>query len=133
MNDIRPFSPQDAVTIARGQYPIDRLIQGAALNQVAGTGFTLFENDKPVISAGIRVLGVGEAWFFISEDVRERLSNPASGDELKVLLDDMKRKIDGMVREYSLYQVWALCERNPKFLKALGFKDANAVSMAIGE
>ncbi len=107
----------DIVKYAAADVPIitgDRSKIGIANhNQVAGPGFTVLEDGKPIASGGIRTFGVGAAWFVFGKEAKEK--------HLKMIIKNAREKLDEMQRENELCEVFALSEDTDTWLKHLGF------------
>jgi len=63
---IREFTVQDGVDILGSEARED-----AELNQMSGPGYTMLKGGKTVACGGIKIAGVGEAWFAAGEEAKD--------------------------------------------------------------
>jgi len=106
------FHPQDAIQLT-GCTP-----EQAAFNQATGPAYSFFDGDELLACGGARTYGVGEAWLMVSEKVR--------GEMKKTLIETTAHVIDKIVREQSLWRLWANTDRSENFLRHIGFKKVDA-------
>lgn len=116
---VKPFSPGDMTAILGDT---ELLRAQASLNQCAGPGYTLFDdNGQPVFCGGVRNQGVGEAWFIARP---KDLEDPSFGQK-KEMVRQVRTHLEGIVRDYGFYRLWANCEISERFLTAVGFEKAD--------
>lgn len=110
MIEVIKFTPAD-IAIITG----DRTRASIANhNCVAGPGYTVLVDGKPIACGGIRVHGCGVAWFAFSKE--------AEKEHLKTIIREAKKKLEEMQRENELCEVFAVSEDTDTWLKHLGFK-----------
>ena len=108
--EVKQYHPQDAIEI-KGDPDLQEL---ASLNQVSGPAYTLFDEDgkTPILCGGVRVHGVGEAWVIASDKIRA---------EPKLLMRTVRQQMDRVIRENSLWRMWAGSEVSDTFLEHFDF------------
>lgn len=106
---VKPFLPADQVIITGNRNHAEL----ACHNQVAGPGFTILDGKTPIACGGIRVQGVGIAWFAMTEEARKKHSMS--------VFSKAKKKIEEMQREQELCELFATSEDCDSWLKHLGF------------
>lgn len=114
MLKVKPYIAADAAIIT-----VNRdIVSSANHNQAAGPGFTVFDGKKPIACGGIRVHGVGMAWFLMNDGVKK---HPVA------IIRKAKEAIEQMQRENELCEVFAVSDNADKWLETLGFKKINNI------
>jgi len=104
------FIPADAILLTG-----DRSVAVQANhNLAAGPGWTILKDGKPIAAGGIRVHGVGTAWFMMSEEAKKK--------HLKSVIRIVKAKFDEMHRGQELCEVYAEVGASRNLLEHLGFE-----------
>ena len=106
---VKQFLPADQVIITGNR----ECAELACHNQVAGPGFTIMDGNRPIACGGIRVVGVGIAWFAMTEEART--NNPM------LVIRKAKKKIEEMQRQQELCELFAESRSCDKWLEHLGF------------
>lgn len=112
---IRPFKVQDGIDIV-GEQAKDE----ANLNAIAGPGYTLVDKGKPVACGGVRIYGVGDAWFAMKD----------SAPKIE-LVRESKKWLNEITKENNLWEVFAWpnlkdMDKARRFLKHMGFVPTEA-------
>ncbi len=110
MIEVKKYISADAVIISGNR----DIVTQANHNQAAGPGFTVFDGKTPIACGGIRVQGVGMAWFIFNEQAQK--------EHLKTIIREAKEKLDEMQRNNELCEVYAESDNADVWLKHLGFK-----------
>lgn len=110
MIESKLFLPADAAIISGNRECGDR----ANSDLIAGPAWTIVDGKKILACGGVRVLGIGEAWFLASEE--------AKSDKLMAVMRIVKEKLKEMRAAEKLYRIFAENEISENFLKHLGFE-----------
>ena len=87
---------------------------------LSGPAYSMFIDGKLVGSGGVRV-GVGEAWFIMSDKDREK--TPEFTGTKKEIIRVCRERIDVMMRDNGLWKLYAEPEMSKVFIRSLGFKE----------
>ena len=118
---VRPFEPGDIGAIGGRDYELEMLqLAGNSGEQFAvnGPAFTMLEDGKPVVSAGVYILwpGVGEAWMHLS---------PWFHRHVKVVYREVRDILCQVIITKSLRRVQCPIQadmpQNKRFVEHLGF------------
>ena len=114
---IRKYTAQDGIDILG-----ENMSEESKLNAVAGPGYTMIVGGKPVACGGVRIYGVGEAWFAMNQEAENHKFQ---------LIKESKRWLDEITRENNLWETFAWpklddMDKARRFLKHMGFKPLEA-------
>jgi len=113
--EIKRYIAQDAIELCG-----DEKKYGLALFNQASPAYSLFIDGKLVACGGMRI-GVGEAWFIMSDDDRDR--TPDFTGRKRKILSVCRKQMEELCREHSLWKLYAEPEMSTVFIKALGFTE----------
>lgn len=117
MTEIKPYIPQDAIKLVKDESKFEQ----AKFNQ-ASPSYSLFIDGKLVACGGVR-LGVGDAWFIMSDDDRQKMKTPQFNSEQREIMRFCRNLADSIPREHGLWKLYADNEISQKFLEVLGFQE----------
>lgn len=97
----------------------DEHLAAACLSQVSGPAFTLIEGGQILAIGGVRVQGIGQAWFMMGPD---------GTAHTKSVLRAVRAGIEQSIKQEKLYRLYAeVTVDKPAFLKHLGFHQQNNI------
>ena len=114
MSEIKPFIPADAVKITGDK----TCLPAAELNLASGPGFTIFDGKKILACGGVRIYGIGEAWFLMA---------PGNEGRIKSIMRQTRETLEGIQRDRELYKIYAENIVSETFIKHLGFEKKNGI------
>lgn len=117
MTEIRPYTPQDAITLCKDESKRD-----LAKFNLSGPSHSLFVDGRLLCCFGIR-FGVGEGWFIMDNDDRSGMKGPQFTSDKRTILRACKVKMEDMIRENGLWKLFAEPEMSEVFIRALGFEE----------
>jgi len=112
----KPYIASDLIIITGDR----NKTQLANYNQAAGMGFTIFDGKTPIACGGVRVQGIGVAWFAMSEEAKK---HPVS------VIRKAKKRIEEMQRKQEVCELFAESVDTDKWLESLGFKKNDNIYM----
>lgn len=113
--DVKDFLPADAIILTGDRNQTDL----ANLRQTTGPGYSLFINGKLAACGGVRITGIGEAWFLGDKEALKRYT--------KTIIKKSREQLDDWAREHQLCRMYAVSDISDKFLETLGFKKQNRI------
>ena len=111
--ELRPFSPQDIVEMTGDP----SLEDWASICMMAGPSASIYHQGHIIASGGLRMAGVGEAWFVGADNIRV---------QAKTLLKMAREQLDTWHKAEKAWRIFAYAdpriESAQTFLKHLNFK-----------
>jgi hypothetical protein len=111
---VKLYNPEDAIKLCGDESKRPQ----ANLNQSAGPAYSFYEDKKLICCGGVRIYGVGEAWLLTTDENRR--------NHAKTIMRVSKEQLDKVIRENSLWRLWAETKVSENFLEHLGFEPMKA-------